>query len=174
MAGIARTLYHVMFWPRVRHNRAIRKFAATVPPGSRVLEFGSGRATKGEYNYSAAEYFIHCDFVQSDVAPEFGHRVVDITAPGFEDEFDVAIVSSVLEHVYDFDAAVTGLGQVLKPGGIARIKVPFLFPLHDEPGDYWRFTEHALRRILAGFSSVDIQADGPRKAPFGYVVIAVK
>lgn len=174
MSPLARSLWHALLWPRVRHNRAMRRFASTVPAGSRVIEFGSGKAVKGKFTYSAAEFFPHCDFLRSDVVPEYGHTVVDITSPRFENEFDVALASSVLEHVYDFQAAVAGLHQVLRPGGVARIRVPFLFPLHDEPGDYWRFTEHALRRMLADFSSVSVEADGARRAPFGYVARAIK
>lgn len=174
MTGIARSLFHAFFWPRVRYNRAIKRFASTVPPGSRVLEFGSGKEVNGRYTYSAARYFPHCDFFMTDIVPDFGHPVVDITAPGFDSEFDVAIASSVLEHVYDFDAAVVGLLKVLRPGGVARIRVPFIFPLHDEPYDYWRFTEHALRKMLSSFSSVSIEAEGARRAPFGYTARAVK
>lgn len=50
----------------------------------------------------------------------------------------------------------------------------FFYPLHDEPHDYWRFTEHALRMLLADFSEVRIDCSGPRKAPVFYFATAIK
>ena len=52
--------------------------------------------------------------------------------------------------------------------------VPFAFPLHDEPQDYYRFTRHALERLLGGFASVEVEVHGPAKMPFGHLVIATK
>jgi SAM-dependent methyltransferase len=171
---LARFIYHMLLWPRFRHNRAMRKFAKTVPEGSRVLEFGSGKQVRGGYPFSAAKYFSHCDFVQSDVVSHFGHQIIDITDPGVVEVFDVVLASSVLEHVYDFQAAIDGIWRALRPGGIARIRVPFLFPLHDEPLDFWRFTEHSLARMLGRFRDVSLRSDGLRRVPFGYVAIATK
>jgi hypothetical protein len=37
---------------------------------------------------------------------------------------------------------------VLRPGGVLLLTVPFLARLHEEPHDYFRYTEHALRATL--------------------------
>ena len=80
----------------------------------------------------------------------------------------------MLEHVYNFEAAVDRIHRALKPGGRAVIVVPVFYPYHDEPYDYWRFTEHALRRLLAAFSSLDLRWRGLRQAPFAYFALATK
>src|SRR5690606_14411887 len=178
MSGLANQIgrigTHLLFQPRLRQNRAVRRFASEVPTGSRVLEFGSGKPVGRRYAYSAARFFPHCNVTTSDIMAEYGHAVVDITNPPFEAEFDCALAASVIEHVSDPQAAVAGIHRVLRPGGIAGIAVPFFYPLHDEPHDYWRFTEHALRMRLADCSEVRIDCWGPRKGRVCYCATAIK
>jgi hypothetical protein len=33
---------------------------------------------------------------------------------------------------------------------------PFLFPLHDVPYDFFRYTEYSLKRLLHGYSTVHV------------------
>jgi SAM-dependent methyltransferase len=103
----------------------------------------------GEDTYSVKFAFHDSnEFMQSDVVPEYGHELVDATTMEFEDEFDVILCLNVLEHVYDFQTAISRIHAALKPGGRVAIVVPDFYPYHDEPNDYWRFTEHALRRMF--------------------------
>ena len=143
--------------------------------GARVLEIGSGKQVKGEDAYSARHLFPDAaEFRQTDFNPEFGHEVLDITAMDITDEYDIVLCLNVLEHVYDYGQAVQNLRRALRDGGVVAAAVPFMFPLHDEPHDYWRFTEHALRRMFADFSSVEVSVKGPRALPYGLFVIAEK
>ena len=114
------------------------------------------------------------EFVQSDVVPGYGHAIVDATVMEFENEFDVILCTSVLEHVYDHRTALERIHRALKPGGKAVISVPFLFPYHDEPQDFWRFTEYGLRRLLEDFSAVDVKHRGYKRLPFSLFVTATK
>jgi SAM-dependent methyltransferase len=61
--------------------------------------------------------------------------------------FDTVAILDVLEHVPDPQACLCEIHRVLKPAGVALIHVPYLYPLHDEPFDFWRLTEHGLRSI---------------------------
>lgn len=49
-----------------------------------------------------------------------------------------------------------------------------MYPLHDEPHDYRRFTEHALRRLLKAFKEVRIEHKGPRAYRVVYYTEAQK
>jgi 2-polyprenyl-3-methyl-5-hydroxy-6-metoxy-1,4-benzoquinol methylase len=143
--------------------------------GLRILEIGSGRQDLGKDAYSLAPALAHVgEFIQSDVNPEFGHRVVDVTNIELDSEFDVVLCNYVLEHVYDVTSAVAGLRRALKPGGRAIAAVPHIYPYHDEPIDFWRFTEHSLRMLFRDFSSVEIRHKGIRRFPKALLVIATR
>lgn len=52
----------------------------------------------------------------------------------------------VLEHVPDPALVVSEVARVLRPGGSAWLSMPFLYPVHDAPFDFQRYTAHGLRR----------------------------
>jgi SAM-dependent methyltransferase len=60
--------------------------------------------------------------------------------------FDTVVVSDVIEHLFDYQTAWSEMARVLRPSGRLIIGVPFLYWLHEEPYDYFRPTEFALRR----------------------------
>ena len=65
---------------------------------------------------------------------------------------DTVFLLEVLEHVDQPFVAVQETFRVLKPGGKLIFSSPFLFPIHDAPGDYWRFTKFGLLKIFEPFS----------------------
>jgi SAM-dependent methyltransferase len=68
----------------------------------------------------------------------------------------------VLEHVDNAEYAVSEIARVLKPGGRLLITVPFLYPEHEAPYDFWRTTHHGLRSVLERHGLVvrDVAAQG--------------
>lgn len=67
---------------------------------------------------------------------------------------DAVILKDVLEHVAEPMQALAEVARVLHVGGTLVLWMPFLYPIHDAPHDYQRFTSHAMERYLAkhGFS----------------------
>jgi SAM-dependent methyltransferase len=63
--------------------------------------------------------------------------------------FDGIVCLEVLEHVSDPDAALAEIARVLKRGGRALVSMPFLYPVHDAPHDYQRWTNHGWARSAA-------------------------
>lgn len=73
--------------------------------------------------------------------------------------FDTVVMLEVLEHLRYPREALIEAGRVLSPGGTAIVSMPFLYPLHDAPHDYQRYTRHGLERELAasGLAIRDLQ-----------------
>ena len=167
---VARQLLSTRRW-----TDAIAADIARDSRGLKVLEIGSGRQDLGVDAYSVKKYFQDTnEFVQSDVNPEFGHRLVDITDMSIDQEFDLIICMNVLEHVFDVHTAAENLRKALRPGGRLLVAVPHLYPYHDEPIDFWRFTQHSLRELFRGYTSVDVRWKGFRRFPKGLLAIATR
>jgi SAM-dependent methyltransferase len=99
-----------------------------------------------------------------DAAPLPGIDVLSFAAPlPFADNtFDSVLCTSVLEHVDNAEYAVAEMARVLRPGGRLLITVPFFYPEHEAPYDFWRVTHHGLRSVLERHSLTvkDLSAQG--------------
>lgn len=169
-----RRIGHLIFGSRKWVEAQLGELASELR-SARILEIGSGRQDMGEDAFSFRHLFHSSnEFVQSDVNPEHGHMVVDVTSMEFVDEWDLILCVSVLEHVPDFRAAVDNIRRALVPGGRAVIVAPMCFPYHDEPHDYWRFTVHGVRDMLSQFDRLDLRSRGPARLPFTTLAIAQK
>jgi SAM-dependent methyltransferase len=171
---IERRAGHVIFGSRKWVEGQLAELSAGLR-SARILEIGSGRQDMGKEAYSFRRLFdVSNEFVQSDVDPRHGHLVVDVTTMEFQDEWDIILCVSVVEHVPDFVAAAGRIHRALRPGGRAVIVAPMCFPYHDEPHDYWRFTVHGVRYMLRDFDDVEVRSRGPRRLPFTTLAIARK
>src|SRR3989344_9249744 len=72
--------------------------------------------------------------------------------------FACVLFVNVLEHLFDYAHALSEARRVLRAGGRVAGVVPFMFPVHGSPSDYFRFTRFALERVLAnaGFGAIKI------------------
>jgi SAM-dependent methyltransferase len=79
--------------------------------------------------------------------------------PAGDASFDCAMCTAVLEHLEEPEQAVRECFRVLKPGGVAVYSVPFIWHLHEEPRDFYRFTKYGLAHVFtkAGFEVVEIK-----------------
>jgi len=78
--------------------------------------------------------------------------------PFMNDLFEGVLMEEVLEHCHDPRDVIDEVFRTLKPGGRLILTVPFLFPIHDEPHDYYRFTEFGLQHLLRRFSICSVTA----------------
>jgi SAM-dependent methyltransferase len=97
------------------------------------------------------------------------YKSIDITTnltkplPIKNNVFDVVVLSNVLEHISEPLLLLKECNRVLKVGtGKLIITVPFLIKLHQEPHDYYRYTEYILHKLLdqVGFTKVEITKIG--------------
>jgi len=96
-----------------------------------------------------------------DIRPGPGVDVVgSVYELPFEDEaFDLVLCMVVMEHLEDPKKAIEEMKRVLKPGGRILVSVPFLFPIHDAPGDYWRFTKYGLQILFKEWEIERLEAE---------------
>jgi len=78
----------------------------------------------------------------------------------FENEkFDNILCTEVLEHLCSPEEAIKELKRVLKIGGTLVLSTRFLFPLHDTPDDYYRFTKYGLRYLFRDWETIELKEE---------------
>lgn len=110
----------------------------------------------------------------SPYAQYFPHRIgidiekgegVDIVADAhflsmfIDEEFDCVLCTEVLEHLHTPKQAISEMYRVLKPGGKLILTTRFIFPLHDTPGDYYRYTKYGLKYLLQDFEIIELEEE---------------
>ncbi len=88
-------------------------------------------------------------------------EAVDIVGDGtnlplLDESFDTVTCNAVVEHVSRPVELVSEIFRVLKPRGFAQLMIPFVFPFHEYPGDYQRYTSSGIRELLRCFEEVEL------------------
>ena len=79
--------------------------------------------------------------------------------PTADNSFDSAICTAVLEHLEEPEQAIRECFRVLKKDGYAVYSVPFIWHLHEQPRDFFRYSKFGLKHLFekAGFQIIDIK-----------------
>src|SRR5205823_2064578 len=91
------------------------------------------------------------EYVGLDRADANGHADVvgDAHELPFPDRsFDAVISMQVLEHVTGPGRCLSEMARVVQPGGTVVFTVPVVWPAHEVPHDYWRFTRFGLGAMV--------------------------
>ena len=141
------------------HARAEPKRPLPQPPpsgrGLCALDVGCGRQPFRTLLESRGLRYVGLDTQQNvdstvaHVCPIDGELPATLLAEG---PFDFILCTEVMEHVADWQSAFANFHKLLAPGGRLLITCPHLYPLHEEPYDFWRPTPYALRYFAARFS----------------------
>lgn len=121
----------------------------------KVLDFGGG----GKADYHSVALFEEYESVNIDETMEptwVTEAGKPIPCP--EDYYDVVLSLNTLEHIYDARFALGEMHKVLKKGGKLVCAIPFLFPIHAYPHDFFRPTDQWWEQALkdAGFEDIEI------------------
>jgi len=148
----------------VSYNKILRvAFGAREPKDKIILNLGSG--TKR----------INPEIINVDIYPFKNVDVVaDIRKLPFKDgSIDMVIVDSVLEHVGRVGEAIGEITRVVKPRGYVYATVPFVYPFHASPNDFYRWTQEGLKSDFAAFRPVLLGMRGGPMAALQGVLIHV-
>ncbi len=79
--------------------------------------------------------------------------------PFADASFAVLLCTEVLEHCHDPQWVIDEFYRVLQPGGKLILTTRFIFPIHDAPYDYFRFTKYGLRHLCRAFAEVSVEEE---------------
>lgn len=130
----------------------LARFVARYASEQKTLDIGCGGAPYAKY-FPYRIGFDHAAGPGVDV-------VGDAHALPFADaSFERILCTEVLEHLVDPPKAIAEMRRVLKPGGILVLTTRFVFPLHDAPHDYWRFTRYGLEYLFRDWEIVELRPE---------------
>jgi 2-polyprenyl-3-methyl-5-hydroxy-6-metoxy-1,4-benzoquinol methylase len=128
---------------------ALTEYAEPKGPGGVAIDVGCGGQPLRSDVEALGYRYIGVDPWPTPGVPVDHEWAID--APGvpaevlLEDGYQLVLCTEVLEHVPDWGAAFTNLRQLAAPGGRLLVTCPAVYLLHEEPQDFWRPTDHALR-----------------------------
>jgi len=137
-------------------NEAARKYFQ-----GRLIDIGCGTKPYATLLARYVTEHVGVDHAGTKHDPSNIDRIGTAYALPCEDvSFDCALCSAVLEHLEEPESALRECCRVLKPGGVAIYSVPFIWHLHEEPRDFYRFSKHGLRYLFekSGFEIIEIKA----------------
>jgi len=85
------------------------------------------------------------------------HIIADAKILPFRDNsVDGIICNAVLEHIDKPFQAIDELYRILSKDGELALYVPWIYPYHSAPCDYFRYTQDGIRSLTDKFSEVQI------------------
>lgn len=137
---------------------AVERFSATLPPGGRVLDAGSGQGRHA--NCFPRQRYYGVDLAVGDRNWDYSRldAVADLTSLPFASGcFDAAIHIVTLEHVREPVCVLRELARTLAPQGALLVVAPHEWEVHQAPHDYYRYTRYGLAYLLERAGMVEIE-----------------
>lgn len=134
-------------------------YAAARYATGRLLDVGCGsKPWRGLFAVHVDEHLgvDHAESARDGGGPDVIASAYEIPLP--DESADTILLSSVLEHLEEPARALAECRRLLRPGGHVIITAPFIWPLHEQPRDFYRYTPHGLRFLLesAGLEVVEL------------------
>lgn len=130
-----------------------------------VLDLGCGVMPYKDYlKTPSVDYYVGIDLEHT-----LYHNLVkpDLFWDGYniplnDSSCDYVIATEFFEHYFDIDHILSEIKRVLKKDGVLFFTVPSIWPIHEAPFDYHRFTPFSLGQYFkeAEFSSWEVKPLG--------------
>lgn len=124
----------------------------------KVLDFGAGSQPYRPLLANCSSYVS----LEYDTPQNRERKVASIfydgqSIPVDDSSFDGLLSTQTLEHVPNPDIIVAEWARVLKEGGLLLVTMPFMWPEHEMPYDFQRYSTKGLRLLLekSGFEIVE-------------------
>ena len=155
------------------HDRQLKQSASEYFSG-RLIDIGCG--TKPYKGLLALYVNEHIGVDHQDTLHDKSNIDLFGTAyniPAENEEFDSALCTAVLEHLEEPELALKECHRVLKRGGVAIYSVPFIWHLHEEPRDFYRFSKYGLKYLFekVDFEIIEIKALSGFWVTFGQLFV---
>lgn len=136
---------------KITRNR-LEAFLRRYASNKRALDIGSGNSSYDTYFPNRVT--IDIDSARNPDVIGDAHQL-----PFNDAEFELVLSTEMLEHVKDPGKVVSEMHRVLKPGGMLILTTRFVYPLHDTPHDYWRFTKYGLQLLFKDWEIIECLGD---------------
>ena len=134
--------------------------AAETHAGGVLVDIGCGRKPwRGIFEAYVSQH------LGVDLADSIhGTQDVDFAGTAYETGLpnahaNTVLCTEVLEHLEEPQLAIREMHRILSPGGTVILTVPFFWPIHEAPRDFYRYTEYGLRHLFekGGFEIIEIR-----------------
>jgi SAM-dependent methyltransferase len=154
----------------------VRVIAAQVDLPEPIVEIGSFQVPGQPYPSDLRPFFAGKQFLGCDARPGPGvDRIEDVHALSFADaSVGTILMLETLEHVADPIRALQQVRRVLRPEGFAVLSSCMDTPVHEHPGDYWRFTPQGFDLLVRDLSPRRVFLQGHPLFPHTVAAVARK
>src|SRR5687767_8907264 len=135
---------------RYRLHKENAEFARSIPQNALVLDAGAGDAPY-------KKLFSHTRYATADFEKVDQEQYAKTTyvcelakIPVEDSRFDAIVFNQVMEHLPEPKLVLAELYRVLKPGGRMIYTAPLFYEEHEQPYDFYRYTQFAVRYLFEG------------------------
>ncbi len=123
-------------------RRAEYETLSTIELSGSVVDLG-GEMRAGYAEQFKGDFSVTTVNMDTETVPDVFHDL-EQPLPFPDASFDHALLINVLEHIYEHRQLLEETVRIVKPSGSVIIAVPFLFPIHPSPKDFWRYSRQTL------------------------------
>ena len=147
----SRDVNNVSVSSRLICDRVANCYESALPNIARgdLLDLGCGQAPLYHVYQPLVDTVTCVDWPSSLHDIRFADILCDVNSsiPIPDSSFDTIICSDVLEHLHSPSKTLLEIARLLRPGGRLLLNVPFIYCLHEEPHDYFRYTKHGIQNL---------------------------